>query len=196
VLGTVSHLRLNVYPDGGVARLRAFAELVGPDAARLEAEPDPLASLLACNGSTAWARRMNELRPFEDAAALLRQADRVWWSLGEADHLEAFAAHPRIGGDRPAVDTGARAAAWSAGEQAGVAPAELAVRERLAAANQAYEDRFGFTFIVCATGRSAGEMLDLLEARLGHDRAPELRTAGEEQAKITRLRLAKLLGGR
>jgi OHCU decarboxylase len=139
---------------------------------------------------------MAQLRPFEDGAALLRQADRVWWSLGEPDRLEAFAAHPRIGGKKAAVDTGERAASWSAGEQAGVNGAADGVRERLATANEEYFDRFGFTYIVCATGKSAEEMLALLEQRLSNTREAELRTAAEEQAAITRIRLNKWLEGR
>src|SRR6185503_18373687 len=182
----------NVYPCGGVARLRAWAEPEAPDLpatlARLNAAPDGAAMLLACCGSRAWAERMAVRRPFEDAAALLRQADQVWWSLGEDDWLEAFAAHPKIGESS--------AAKWSSQEQAGVAGAGDDVRARLAAGNAAYAERFGFTFIVCATGRSAGEMLALLTARLGATRADELRTAAEEQAAITRLRLGKLLEGR
>jgi len=196
VLGPMTHLRLNVFPDGGVARLRAFAELTRPGAAfadvtRLERlSPDEARSaLLACCGSSRWAAWMASRRPFEDAAALLRQADRAWWALKEADWLEAFAAHPRIGG-------AARAGSWSSAEQSGVAHAAGAVLERLAAANVTYAERFGFSYIVCATGKSAEEMLALLELRLAHTRAEELRTAAEEQAKITRLRLARLVEGR
>jgi hypothetical protein len=90
--------------------------------ARLNAMPEDeaTAALLACNGSPRWARTMAALRPFEDAAAALRLADRTWWSLPESDHLEAFAAHPRIGERKAAVDTGTTAATWSAGEQSGM----------------------------------------------------------------------------
>jgi allantoicase len=202
VVGPATHLRLNVYPCGGVARLRAFAELEHDPGdprlaalARLDALPaeEAAAVLLTCNGSTAWARAMASLRPFADPAALLRQADRVWWSLSRADHLEAFAAHPKIGERKAAVDTGARAATWSAGEQAGMHSAADATRARLAEHNHAYSERFGFTFLVCATGKSADEMLALLEQRLTASRDEELRTAAEEQAAITRLRLDKLL---
>ncbi len=193
VVGRATHLRLNVYPDGGVARLRAFAELE-PERGAVErldrmSVDEARAALLACCGSTRWAAWMADRRPFEDAAALLRQGDRAWWGLEEADWLQAFAAHPRIGDE-------ARAASWSAGEQAGVKGAPVSVLERLTAANVAYAARFGFTFIVCATGKSAEEMLALLELRLAHTRADELRTAAEEQAKITRLRISKLLEGR
>jgi allantoicase len=194
VLGPVDEVRLNVYPCGGVARLRAWAEpeaaalpaaLVGLNAAPSE---DAVATLLRTCGSRAWAEGMAARRPFEDAAALLRQADRIWWSLGERDWLEAFAAHPRIGESASGK--------WSSQEQAGVAGAGDDLKARLASGNATYAERFGFSFIVCATGRSAAEMAALLEARLGATRADELRTAAEEQAAITRLRLGKLLEGR
>ena len=128
---------------------------------------------------------MAALQPFEDRAALLRAADRVWWSLGEADHLEAFGAHPRIGEKS--------ASAWSQTEQAGAAGAHAATLGELADKNREYEAQYGFIFIVCASGRSAEAMLVDLRARLANDRATEMRTAAEEQAKITRLRLGKLL---
>lgn len=213
VVGPVTHLRLNVHPCGGVARLRALAELE-PAAddprhaalARLDALPaaEATATLLTCNGSSAWARSMAALRPFADPVALLRQADRVWWSLGEQDRLEAFAAHPKIGEKKAPPSqpsglegaTGARASTWSAGEQAGVADAAATTRARLAEANHEYAARFGFSFIVCATGKSADEMLALLERRLAATRDDELRTAAEEQAAITRIRLTKLLENR
>ncbi len=198
VLGPVTQVRLNVYPCGGVARLRAWAELevaLAGAIARLNAQPidDAAAVLLGCCGSSRWARRLAELRVFEDTASLRRQADRVWWMLGEADWLEAFAAHPKIGARKAAVDTGTQAASWSAEEQAGVANVDAVVLERLAAANLAYAERFGFTFIVCATGKPADEMLALCERRLVRSREAELRTAAEEQAAITRLRLTKLV---
>jgi len=192
-VGVVSHLRLSVFPDGGVARMRAWGELVaarpaglaaldGLDAAAAEA------ALLRCCGATAWARAVAAARPFEDAAALERIAERAWWALGEADWREAFAAHPQIGA-RPAAGHGA----WAAGEQRGTAAAADATRAALAEANAAYAAKHGFIYIVCATGRSADEMLADLRARLARDTASELRTAAEEQAKITRLRLRKLV---
>ncbi len=203
VLGPVTRVRLNVYPCGGVARLRAFAELAEPDPAkpRLDqlnaaALAEARATLLTCCGSTKWAQQMAALRPFEDRAALLRLADRTWWSLPQADRLEAFAAHPRIGGHKPAHATGAQAATWSAGEQAGIGATLATVRERLAAANDAYFDRFGFVFLICATGKTGEAMLAALEQRLQSSRAEELATAAAEQAAILRLRLNKLLEGR
>ena len=196
--GLVTHLRLSVFPDGGVARLRAYGLLSpepAPGLAALNALPaiDARAALARCCGAARWADAMTAARPFEDVPALLRIAERTWWALAEADHREAFAAHPRIGGSAPAVH-GAGDARWSRDEQQGAGAAAGHVLEELAAANRAYEEQHGFIFIVCATGRSAEAMLADLRARLGRPTAEELRTAAEEQAKINRLRLAKLMG--
>jgi len=186
-VGDVTHLRLSVYPCGGVARLRAWGQLAHGDAAiaKLNASGDAVALLKKCCGSQRWAELMAARRPFEDRAALMRIADRTWWSLGDADHLEAFSAHPKIG---ERADS-----AWSQKEQAGAAGAEQQTLAELADKNREYEAKHGFIFIVCASGRSAEAMLADLRTRLANDRATELRTAAEEQAKITRLRLAKLL---
>jgi allantoicase len=199
-VGPVTHLRLSVFPDGGVARLRAWGEpaadpAAGPAAgiARLNAlaAADAGAALRRCCGSSRWAEVMAAARPFEDVPALLRIAERAWWSLDEAAHREAFAAHPRIGEARtPAAGD----AAWSAGEQRAAATADDRLITELAEANRAYADRHGFVFIVCATGRTAEAMLAELRVRTPSSSADELRTAAEEQIKITRLRLHKLLG--
>ncbi|HEY0189938.1 MAG TPA: allantoicase [Kofleriaceae bacterium] len=197
-IGPVSHLRLSVFPDGGIARLRAHGELSEPGAAsagvaRLNALPadDATTALRRCCGSARWAERMAAQRPFEDAPALLRIAERIWWSLDEAAHREAFAAHPQIGETQTPVSGDS---AWSAGEQRAAATAEAQVFAELADANRGYLERHGFLFIVCATGRSAADMLADLRARTPSPLADELRTAAEEQIKITRLRLHKLLG--
>jgi 2-oxo-4-hydroxy-4-carboxy-5-ureidoimidazoline decarboxylase len=137
-------------------------------------------------------------RPFPDRAALLDAADRHWRALGAEAWLEAFRGHPRIGerdaaprdAAPPAGDRGAR---WSEQEQAGARRADPAVLAALADANRDYEARFGHIFLICATGRSAGEMLAALRARLENPPDVELRTAAEEQRKITRLRLEKML---
>ena len=193
-VGVVTHLRLSVFPDGGIARMRAWG-LPAPEADAGLATLNQLdgdeirAAFLRCCGSRAWAEAMVGHRPFEDTAALLRLGERVWWRLGEDAWLEAFAAHPRIG-EAPAASHGP----WAGGEQAGTATASNGVLAALAAANVAYAEQFGFIYIVCASGRTADEMLADLQNRLAHDRATEIRTAAEEQAKITRLRLRKLLG--
>jgi 2-oxo-4-hydroxy-4-carboxy-5-ureidoimidazoline decarboxylase len=157
------------------------------DAAPPEAAREMLSR--AC-GSTRWVDRMMERRPFGSDARLLRAARIEWFGLTEADWLEAFSHHPQIG-DRAAL--AARFPAThdlSAKEQAGVSGAHDDVLSALAEANASYLDRFGFIFIVCATGKTAEEMLALLRARLSNNRATELRIAAEEQAKITALRLS------
>jgi len=153
------------------------------------------AELLACCGSRRWAREVAARRPFGTAGALAAAADEVWGSLAPDDWHEAFRAHPRIGERRAAPAQTARAAGWSAQEQSSAAGAAAEVAEALAEGNRAYEARFGHIYIVCATGKTAGEMLEILRARLANDPAAELRAAAAEQAKITRLRLEKLLAG-
>jgi len=154
------------------------------------AAPDVARQMLtrAC-GSTRWVDRMMQRRPFGSDRKLLFAARNEWFGLTEADWLEAFSQHPRVG-DRAAL--AARFPAThdlSSTEQAGVGAAHAGVLNALAAANEAYFNRFGFIFIVCATGKTAEEMLALLRARLPNDRATELRAAAEEQAKITATRL-------
>jgi 2-oxo-4-hydroxy-4-carboxy-5-ureidoimidazoline decarboxylase len=145
-----------------------------------------------CCGSTAWAEQMAARRPYADEADLLAVAQQIEQTMTPADWREAFAAHPRIG-DRAALRAKfATTAAWSASEQAGVAEAAEEVVDALAEGNRAYEARFGWIFIVCAAGKSATEMLDLLRQRLANDPDEELRTAAAEQRKITRLRLERL----
>lgn len=143
-------------------------------------------AFLRCCGSSRWARAMTAARPFAGVDAMAATADAVWRGLDRADWLEAFSAHPKIGAGQ------AGGAGWSDEEQAGVAGAGGETRRRLADANRDYEARFGYIFIVCATGKTAGEMLALLEARLRHDAGEELGIAAEEQRKITQLRLRKL----
>lgn len=155
------------------------------------AEPEAAREMLsrAC-GSSRWVERMLARRPFGRDAKLLQVARVEWFGLTEADWLEAFSQHPRIG-DRASLE--ARFPAThdlSAREQGGVSAARAETIDALAAANQLYYERFGFIFIVCATGKSADEMLALLRSRLSNDRAAELRIAAEEQAKITALRLS------
>lgn len=140
-------------------------------------------------------------RPFRDRDDVFDSAERIWWDLEPADWLEAFAAHPRIG--QRAAGSGHDVPTphaphptpqhWSSEEQARVADAPDGVKAALAEANTAYERRFGHIYIVCATGRGADEMLGICRARLANDPQAELKVAAAEQAKITRLRLEKLL---
>ncbi len=142
--------------------------------------------LAQCCGSEKWVDQMLDVRPFESRDALEATASEVWWRLEPADWLEAFSKHPKIG------EKG-KVSQWSAQEQSGMDTAAAQVTERLADLNHAYFEKFGFIFIVCATGKSATEMLALLEARLSNKRDEELRIAAAEQEKIIILRLRKLL---
>ena len=155
-----------------------------------EAPADQARAILsrAC-GSSRWVDRMMARRPFGSDAKLLFAARNEWFGLTEADWLEAFSQHPRIG-DRAALEARfPKTHDLSSKEQAGVNAAQPDVITALAEGNDSYFERFGFIFIVCATGKSAEEMLALLRERLPHNRATELRVAAEEQAKITELRL-------
>ena len=151
------------------------------------------AEFLKCCGSKRWAHAMTDARPFDSLDEVLAEADRVWWSLNEADWLEAFRAHPKIGEKKAATTQSAEAQKWSAQEQSGVALASAQTISELAERNGEYENRFGFIFIVCASGKSSEEMLAIINDRMRNDTQTELRTAAEEQRKITRLRLEKLL---
>jgi 2-oxo-4-hydroxy-4-carboxy-5-ureidoimidazoline decarboxylase len=155
------------------------------------AEPEAARELLtrAC-GSHRWVDRMLARRPFANDARLLFAARNEWFGLTEPDWLEAFSHHPRIG-DRAALETRfPHTHDLSSKEQSAAGAAREDVLTALADLNNQYYDRFGFIFIVCATGKSAEEMLALLESRLRNERAAELRIAAEEQAKITALRLS------
>ena len=157
-----------------------------------DASPDEARAMLArACGSSRWVERMMARRPFGRDAKLLAVARVEWFGLTEADWLEAFSHHPRIG-DRASL--AARFPAThdlSSTEQSAVGAAHEDVLTALAEGNQAYLERFGFIFIVCATGKSADEMLQLLRDRLPNSRPAELRIAAEEQAKITALRLGQ-----
>lgn len=146
-----------------------------------------------CCASHRWVEAMVAARPFASAEELRSRAEEIWRSLGEADFLEAFEAHPKIGDMASLRERFAATETLAAGEQSGAAGADPTVLARLADGNAAYERRFGFIFIVCATGKTAAEMCALLEARLPNERSQELMLAGEEQLKITLLRLEKLL---
>lgn len=146
-----------------------------------------------CCGSATWASLMEMVRPFASEDELMNVAAAIWNDLETSDRLEAFLAHPMIGGTKAAPAQQARSAAWSAGEQARMSSANELLRQELAAANRAYYEKFGFIFIVCATGKNAGEMLELCRVRLGNDRETEIAIAAREQQHITELRLRKLL---
>jgi 2-oxo-4-hydroxy-4-carboxy-5-ureidoimidazoline decarboxylase len=150
------------------------------------------AALVHCCGSSRWAERLTASRPFASAQDLFDAAERIWDGLDREHWLEAFAAHPKIGDLDALRARFSNAAAWSVAEQAGVAGAADAVLQNLARGNRLYEAKFGYIFIVCAIGKTAAEMLALLQERLKNNPQRELLIAAGEQAKITRLRLQKL----
>lgn len=150
------------------------------------------AAMIACCCAHRWADAMIALRPIKSVMELSDAADRIWGTMTEADWLEAFACHPRIG-DRKDAHATAQSQAWSKQEQSSTESAAQKVLDDLAEGNALYEERFGFTYIVCATGKSPEEMLKILTRRLASDRASELREAAEQQRQITQIRLGKWL---
>ena len=164
-------------------------------ASKLDAmtEADAHEALARCCGASRWVTGMLERRPFGSDTHLLTCADEVWSLMGPADWHEAFAHHPRIGASLESLrEKFASTASMSAAEQAGAMTASEAELEALRDGNLRYEARFGHIFIVCASGKSAAQMLELLEARLGNDPDTELRVAAAQQHEITRLRLRDL----
>lgn len=149
--------------------------------------------LLQCCGSTRWARQMTETRPYATLEALLASANEIWGSLNRNDWLEAFRSHPKIGEKKAADPVSTQARQWSGQEQSGVATASRETVDSLATLNRTYEEKFGFIFIICATGKTSDEMLSTLRERLQHETEDELPIAAAEQSKITELRLKKLL---
>ncbi len=148
--------------------------------------------LLKCCGSSAWAERLSRLLPFNSIAELKKASDDTWFSLSENDWKEAFSHHPKIGDVGNLKEKFAGTATWAEGEQSGVKAANEQVLKALQKGNEDYEKKFGYIFIVCATGKSAAEMLALLKSRMINNPAIEIRIAAEEQNKITHLRLEKL----
>jgi 2-oxo-4-hydroxy-4-carboxy-5-ureidoimidazoline decarboxylase len=164
---------------------------------RLDAldEPAAIAAFLRCCGSRRWAEAMARGRPYADETALLAAAERAFAPLARADWLEAFSHHPRIGDRASLAARFPTTAGWSDAEQGGVSGAAEDVLDGLLRGNREYEARFGHIFVVCATGRSAPEMLALLRERMPNDADAELEIAAAEQRKITAIRLRKLLEG-
>jgi OHCU decarboxylase len=151
------------------------------------ATEDAHAVLLRCCGSSRWAAKLAASRPFAAKPRLFAEADNVWRNLDTDDRTEAFRAHPRIGDS-------AASGSWSADEQSGMSAAASELRAAMSSANREYEARFGFIYIVCATGKTAAELLSLLQTRLRNDPDQELQEAAEQQRQITQLRLRKWLG--
>jgi 2-oxo-4-hydroxy-4-carboxy-5-ureidoimidazoline decarboxylase len=150
--------------------------------------------ILLCCGSRAWANAVTARRPFANAACLSLASAEVWCTLGAADWMEAFRSHPRIGESAAKVSASTQSRAWSTEEQKNVSESADGVKTALAEGNRQYEERFGRIFIVCATGKSLGEILEILRRRLQNDEAAELREAADEQQRITQIRLRKWFG--
>jgi OHCU decarboxylase len=153
---------------------------------------EAIQAMIACCGSHRWAEGMVALRPVSSFAQLSEAADNLWRKMGESDLLEAFASHPRIG-ERKQAHSSSRSAVWSQQEQSSTNNAPESVLTEIAERNKLYEQQFGFTYIVCATGKSAEQMLALLNRRLMNDRSNELKEAAEQQRQITQIRLGKWL---
>ncbi len=152
--------------------------------------------LLKCCGSKEWAQRLAAERPFESVDDLIAKADPIWWELEPGDWLEAFHSHPKIGEKKAAAKIAARSQQWSEDEQSGISNSPQQTINALAELNRVYEEKFGYIFIVCASGKSSEEMLEILRQRLENNPDEELRTAAGEQAKITQLRLENLIDNR
>lgn len=199
-VGEVTHVRVNVFPDGGVSRLRILGKLTQQGRydhglrrlnalSRRQAE----AELRKVCGSSKWVASMVDFLPYSSIDALFAASDRVSSSLGETDWLEAFLHHPRIGENAAKAAEARHARGWSEREQSGMDRASQEARAALAELNREYEAKFGFIFLICATGKSAEEMLAQARARLANARDVELGIAVGEQRKITTLRLEKLV---
>lgn len=158
-----------------------------------EAEPGTATSaMLACCAARRWADAMVALRPYSGVESLSITADEVWSTMEESDWLEAFAAHPRIG-ERKTASADSVPTIWSEQEQASARNAAQQLLDDLAEGNRQYENRFGFTYIVCATGKSADVILSMLQRRLINDRGTELQEAAEQQRQIMQIRIGKWL---
>lgn len=195
-----THVRVHIFPHGGVNRLRLYGEPLDSERdaeklARLNAMPneEARAIFLSFNGSPALANDLGSARPFASVRALFRTLEAAWWRLPQSEQLAAFAAHPRLGEKKAAARQNPQSATWSAGEQSSAATTDDALRAELAEKNERYFEKFGFIYIACATGRTAAELLESLNERLERTRAEELETAAAEQSKITLLRLEKWL---
>ena len=199
-VGPASELRLNIYPDGGISRFRALG--VPTPAGRQRAllrvfnvmdVREARTALQDCCGAPRWVDRMLDRRPFESIEHLFAVSADTLGKLSAEEWLEALHHHPRIGEKAAERPQSMRAARWSAKEQSAAATASASDFAELASLNQEYERRFGFVFLVCATGRTLHEITAALRQRLTHDPETELRVAADEHRRITRIRLEKLL---
>ena len=199
-MGAITHIRLQVYPDGGVSRLRVWGRaertanhLQGIEQFNALSAAKARKTLLDCCGSKKWAEQVLAQRPFAGAAQLGDAADIAWRNLSRQEWLAAFRHHPAIGAKKANARQSSTARRWSAGEQSNARKATPPTLAALAAANRSYRAKFGYVFLSCATGKTGEEILTQLEQRLSNGPAAELNIAAEEQRKIMRLRLEKLL---
>ena len=197
-VGPATHVRFDIYPDGGVARLRLFGRAAtqggsAPGINRFNklARRKARKALLDCCGSKKWAEQMLRRIPFSDLASTLEAAEKTWAGLGREDWLEAFRHHPKIGEQRAKAKQSAKARQWSVKEQSIAQKASPETLEALAETSQEYLKKFGHIFLICATGKTSEEILANLRERLSNNPETELRVAVAEQSKITRLRLEK-----
>ena len=200
----ITHIRVRIYPDGGISRLRLNGRwssdhkptdpAIAAFNQRVSSEKSSLLS--TCCGAQRWVSQMAQHDTVTTRAHLRGLCESTWWSLDESDWLEAFTHHPKIGEDKAALQAKFQnTATLAANEQKGIETASESTLDRLIKGNQSYLEKFGFIFIVCAQGKSAEEMCTLLEQRLVNSRENELRIAAGEQAKITWLRIEKCLSG-
>jgi allantoicase len=199
-LGAATHARINIFPDGGIARLRLFGRPERPQdrlagVERINQVPTAEAhqALLNCCGAREWVARMLAQRPFLSVDHLSETADRIWWELDSDAWFEAFRHHPPIGGKKARAKQSPKARQWSEGEQSLVQKASAEALSALAEGNREYQAKFDHIFLICATGKTSEEILENLRQRLRNDPDAELRVAAEEQRKITLLRLQKLV---
>jgi len=148
---------------------------------------------MKCCGSASWVNRLLPFIPADDMIELLEDAEEQWYNCSEDDWKEAFSHHPKIGNVESLAKKFASTAQWASGEQSGVSIASKETIEALAEGNRLYEEKFGYIFIVCATGKSAEEMFGMLQSRLENKPEEEIQIAADEQNKITKLRIEKLL---
>ncbi|MGC1967874.1 MAG: allantoicase [Candidatus Acidiferrales bacterium] len=198
--GEATHVRLNIIPDGGVSRFRVFGRaaqaadrLTGIERLNQMPRAQAAKALHDCCGSKKWVEQVLARRPFADAAGLYDASDAAWEALKRKDWLAAFRAHPAIGATKASAKQTETARRWSAGEQSVAQKASPDTLAVLAAANQAYQATFGHVFLISAAGKTSEETLKSLQERLANEPEVELRIAADEQKKITRRRLEKLL---
>jgi allantoicase len=197
-IGPVSHVRFHIYPDGGVSRLKIFGKPEGATGLDRFLALSPGAvrkALLDCCGARKWAEKMAAARPFATVQDALDASAQIWKGLDRKEWLAAFRHHPPIGGKKAAKAQSTKAKSWSASEQSSMNQASATELAALAKANADYVARFGYIFIICASGKTTGEMLAAIQQRLDNDPQYELQIAADEQQKITTLRLERILRG-